>query len=94
MSGLEQAMTGAIKSRLDKLVAAKLISAAQERQMLSRLSAQVAQQVNRKGLPGPRPNLRWGFGRNPGRTPAPPAQPGQVVPPAYVPAPAYPAPTA
>ncbi len=88
-SGLEQAMTSAMKSRLDKLVAAKAISAAQEQKILSRFRSNLAGEINRS-LPGPRPNLRWGHGQ----MPAPPAQPKQTVPPAYVPAPAYPAPTA
>jgi hypothetical protein len=50
VSGLEQAMTTAMKSRLDRLVAAKMITAAQEKQVLSRFSAQLAQEVNQKGL--------------------------------------------
>jgi hypothetical protein len=96
VSGLEQAITGAMKSRLDKLVAAKVITAAQEQKMLSRISAGVAEQVNRKGLPGlRRPNLGWNFrGKLPAPT-TPPSQPQQTVPPAYAPpAPLYPAPTA
>jgi AraC-like DNA-binding protein len=90
VSGLEQAITSATKSRLDKLVAAKVLTAAQEQKILSHLSSGLAQRINRKGLPGARPNLRWGFGRGP----AAPSTPKQIVPPAYVPAPAYPAPTA
>ena len=89
VSGLEQAMTSAMKSRLDKLVAAKVLTKAQEQKVLSRFSSSLAQQINRKGLAGPRPYLRWGLR---GKLPAPPQQ---TVPPAYAPpAPAYPAPTA
>ena len=54
MSGLEQAMTAAVKTRLDKLVAYKMLTAAQEQQVLSRLSARVANEVNAEGpaVPG------------------------------------------
>jgi transcriptional regulator with XRE-family HTH domain len=54
VSGLEQAMTAATKSRLDKLVAAKVITAAQEKQFLSRFSARLSQEVNQKGGALPR----------------------------------------
>jgi AraC-like DNA-binding protein len=91
VSGLERAMTSALKTRLDKLVSGKVITAAQEQKLLSRLSARIARQVNAKGLP-----LRKAF--RPGRLHFPngtgPKQ--QVpVPPAYQPpADALPAPTA
>jgi hypothetical protein len=85
-SGLEQAMTNAVKTRLDKLVANKMMTAAREKTVLSRLSARLAQAINQKGLPFARrlgPRFR-------GRLPKPPYTP---VPPAYAPAP-YPAPIA
>jgi hypothetical protein len=81
-SGLEQAITTAIKTRLDKLVAKKVITAAQEKTLLSRLSARLASRINQKGLPLTRPALR--FHR------ALPFAPGAPVPPAYTPAPSPP----
>ena len=50
VSGLEQAMTAAAKTKLDKLVANKTITAAQEQKLLSRLSARIDEQVNAKGF--------------------------------------------
>ncbi len=92
-SGLEQAMTTSIKTRLDKLVARKVITAAQEKSLLSRFSARVARAINQKGLPFAG-RFRPRFG---GKLPTPPyaqprnAQPPSVpVPPAYDPAPAAP----
>jgi AraC-like DNA-binding protein len=77
VGGLEAAMTATMKSRLDKLVANKLITSAREQKILSRFSARVSQLVNQKGLPFAHPGLR--FRR--GVLPNPPAQPKQVVPP-------------
>jgi AraC-like DNA-binding protein len=91
VSGLEQAMTSAVKTRLDKLVADKMITAAQEQKLLSRLSNRIADAVNTKGLPL-RKAFRPGF-----RFPKGGAVPPQnvPVPPAYQPAPyALPSPTA
>jgi hypothetical protein len=82
-SGLEQAMTTSFKTRLDKLVARKVITTAQEKTLLSRFSARVAQAINQKGLPFAG-RLRPRFG---GKLPTPPSAP---VPPAYAPAPAAP----
>ena len=85
-SGVEQAMTNAVKTRLDKLVARKFLTAAQEQKMLSALSARIADEVNSKGLPlgrAFRPGLRFPKGE----IPAPPNAP---IPPAYLPAPAVP----
>jgi len=82
-SGLEQAMITSIKTRLDKLVANKMMTAAQEKTVLSRLSARLATVINQKGplkFKGPRFRFRNG---------APPT-PGAPVPPAYAPAPAAP----
>ena len=71
VNGLEQAMTAAVKTRLDKLLAAKAITAAQEKRVLSDFSARLAQEVNQKGMPLPLPlrrgNLRpWGGPGGPG----------------------------
>ncbi len=79
VSGLEQAMTSAAKTRLDKLVANKMLTAAQEKTVLSRLSARLPQMVNRKGLQFKR--VPWGPR---GRAVPRPYVP---VPPAYTPAP-------
>jgi hypothetical protein len=81
-SGLEQAITSAIKTRLDKLVANKLMTAAQEKAVLARLSARLAKVINQKGLlPLKRPGLRLP------RVAPPQPKPNAPVPPAYSPAP-------
>jgi hypothetical protein len=83
-SGLEQAMTNSIKTRLDKLVANKMITTAQENTLLSRLSARLARVINQKGLvPLKAPNFRYRGGLAPPPASAP-------VPPAYAPPPAAP----
>jgi hypothetical protein len=46
-SGLEQALTAALKQRLDKAVANKRITAAQEQKLLSRLSSRIGDLINR-----------------------------------------------
>jgi hypothetical protein len=46
-SGLEQALTSAIKARLDKAVANQRITAAQEQKLLSRLSGRIGDLINR-----------------------------------------------
>jgi hypothetical protein len=46
-SGLEQALTSAIKARLDRAVANKRITAAQEQKLLSRLSGRIGDLINR-----------------------------------------------
>jgi AraC-like DNA-binding protein len=90
VSGLEQAMTAAVKTRLDKLVASKVITAAQAQKMLSRLSTRIADEVNEKGLPFRRSVLpRFRFPN--GSAPVPPKPP---VPPADLAPYALPAPTA
>ena len=94
VAGLEQAMTSAIKTRLDKLVANKLLTAAQEKTLLSRLSARLSQKVNEKGLPLKRPGFRFRNGMPmPPKLPNGKAIPNAPIPPAYAPVP-YPAPTA
>jgi hypothetical protein len=60
VSGLEQAITTAMKTRLDKAVAAGRITQAQENDLLSRLSARIGNRLNRPLLrerhwPGPPP---------------------------------------
>ncbi len=91
VAGLEDAIEAASRSRLDKLVAAKMITSAQEQQLLARLSAMLDSQVNRPGpLPLPRfgmrrfgpggpiaPNAPAGLGA-PSAVPAPPPVPGPV----------------
>jgi hypothetical protein len=93
VSGLEQAMTAAVKTKLDKLVANKVLTSAQEQKILSRLSARVAAEVNQKGLPFefkrpgmaapgmPMPRFRVPPGWPKGQVPQ-----GVPVPPAYAPA--------
>ncbi len=102
VSGLEHAMTAAIKTRLDKLVSAKVITAAQEQKLLRSLSARLAKAVNQKGMPFRGPKFRgggvpvpaWPNGPIPGKPNAPgSAQPNAPVPPAYAPVP-LPAPSA
>lgn len=57
VSGLEQAMTAAVKSKLDKAVAAKAITQAQEQQFLKDFSSQLSKSVNAKGVAGLRGEL-------------------------------------
>jgi hypothetical protein len=92
VSGLEQAMTSSVKTKLDALVSNQTITAAQERKILNRLSARIDQVVNNKGVPFHRA-LKPGFRFPYGGPPVPqklPAQPGALPAPAY----AVPAPTA
>jgi len=53
VSGLERAMTAAEKKNLDKLVTAKVMTQAQENQILDRWSANLSKRVNIKGLGTP-----------------------------------------
>jgi hypothetical protein len=65
-AGLEQAMMAPIKKALDAAVARKAITSAKENQILNRLSADVSQRINQKGLATPklvRPLFRGGPGR-------------------------------
>lgn len=50
VSGLEQAMTAAERKQLDRLVTNKVITKAQENQILSKWSASLSRRVNSKGL--------------------------------------------
>jgi AraC-like DNA-binding protein len=83
VKGLEQAMTAAFKATLDKAVAAKRITAAQEQRILSRFQARLSDEVNRKGLAPMKtsriPLPRW---RGPYGAPAPngPIPPSFSVP--------------
>jgi hypothetical protein len=93
VSGLEQALTAAVKTKLDKLVAGKVLTQAQEQKFLSRLSARVAAEVNQKGLPFrfmkpgmAAPGMPAPQFRVPPGWPKGPLPPGVPVPPAYAPA--------
>jgi hypothetical protein len=91
-AGLEQAMTSALKTRLDRLVAARMITAAQEQKILARLSARLSKEINGKGLPFRRA-LRLPHGVP--VLPAPPASlRGVPAPPAALPDGPLPPPTA
>jgi hypothetical protein len=92
-SGLEQAMSAAVKTKLDKLVAAKMITSAQETEILNRLNARLAAEINQKGLPFrqvlPRRRGFWKGGSLPNyQVPAPQNMP---APPSNAPAPVHPA---
>ena len=96
VAGLEQAMTTAEKNRLDKLVTAKVITQAQENQILKGWSGSLSQRVNSKGFGGPGQGFRL-FKLRPARpmgpgfaVPAPknaPAHPGSLPKQQAVPAP-------
>jgi hypothetical protein len=97
VSGLEQAMTAAEKKGLDRLVTAKVITQAQENQVLKRWSANLSQRVNGKGLGSPPSPLFRLFKMRPARPMAPgyappalpnaPAKPGAFPTPQAVPVP-------
>jgi hypothetical protein len=74
VNGLERAITTAIKSRLDRAVAANRITKAQEQRLLARLSGSLRYLINATPPAfGPRSQRPPGFGRS--RPPAPWAQP-------------------
>ncbi len=89
VSGLESALSAAVRSRLQKAVSAKQITSAQEQQILSRLSQRIAQEVNGTGPgPGTRPPTFRGWHGPAG----PPSRPGAFMPgapPAPPPGPVY-----
>jgi hypothetical protein len=96
VTGLQQAITAAIKARLDRAVANGRITKGQEDKVLSRLQARIENRLNRRLLLLP-PRFRvvppgagpWGSGPPPGKGPwGPGPQPG----PAGLVAPAMPAP--
>ncbi len=66
VAGLEQAMTAPIKKALDAAVARKAITAAKEKQILSRFSTTLSQRINQKGL-GASKALHGSFRGGPGR---------------------------
>lgn len=69
ISGLKSAISDAIKARLDKAVAAKWLTSAQEQKILSGLPSILDAQINRKGFEprfGP-PGLQRHSGRRPSR---------------------------
>jgi hypothetical protein len=78
VAGLEQAMTAPVKKALDAAVARKAITAAKEKQILSRYSANLSQRINQKGLAAPKAALR-GFFRG-GGGPGHPYGPGLYPP--------------
>jgi hypothetical protein len=61
VAGLEASLSAAAKTKLDKLVAGKVITSAQEQQAISRLSAAIADVVNGHP-PGPGLGPRRGLG--------------------------------
>jgi hypothetical protein len=89
VAGLEQAMLAALKSRLDKLVTDKVITSAQEQQILNRFRQHLAQRVNAKGFKLPMVRgYRPAFKRPavPGYAPAMPFQ-GKLPAPSWAPNP-------
>ena len=98
VSGLKAAMLASIHARLDKAVASKLITAAQEQQFLSRLPARLDAEINRSGFPFHREGFRL-HGAGGASRMAPGGPPGGPMPqppgPAALPAPppGAPAPT-
>lgn len=86
VSGLESAIAARVKTRLDRLAAAKIITAAQEQKILSRLSARIASEVNQTGLEAREPWRRHFRGGGP-VPPIPPGAPGSLPLPAAPPAP-------
>jgi hypothetical protein len=75
VSGLEQAMIAAIRSKLDRAVSAQMMTKAQEQQILSNLSADVNEEVN-----GSWPPFRHGFLVRPGELPPAPEGPPDAAP--------------
>ena len=66
VSGLKAAMTAAIKARLGKALADKLITSAQEQKLLGRLSSVLDAQINRSGFGSAlRPGVQAHFRRPP-----------------------------
>lgn len=62
VSGLKSAMTAAVKARLDKAVAAKLLTRAQEQKILSGLPSILDAQINGRALYPGLQGFRRGFG--------------------------------
>ena len=87
-SGLKAAITAEARSRLDRAVSAKLLTSAQEQQILTRLQAHLDSLVNQAGI-GPRMHRSFGPGRYPGLAPpsGTPGTPGALASPPAPPAP-------
>jgi len=80
VGGLKAAMLAAIRARLDKAVASKLITAAQEQQFLSRLPSRLDAEINRSGFPFHREGFRL-HGAGSASRMAPGGPPGAPMPP-------------
>ncbi len=78
VAGLESALSSALRSRLQKAVADKQITSAQEQQILSGLSQRLNQEINGT-YPGPGFRMHGSF-RSSHRPLGPPAGPGAVAP--------------
>lgn len=85
LSGLERAITAAVKARLDRAVAAGRITKAQENELLRRLSFRLNRRLNAPPRPGWGPERRWGSGASVAPLPAPAAGPELAPPPATPP---------
>ncbi len=66
VAGLEQAMTAPVKKALDAAVAKKAITAAREKQILSRYTSSLSARINSKGLAVPQRGFFRGGGGGPG----------------------------
>ena len=85
VSGLKDAMSAAVKARLEEAVAAKMLTSAQEQKILSTLPSMLDAQIRGRGF---EPRLRQegfrrGFGPGGMRlhpSPEPPGAPGELVP--------------
>lgn len=89
VSGLEQALTASLKTRLDRAVAAGFINKAQEQRMLQKLSAAMAGLANARGFQIQRVPIKPGLRPGPGPAAVPvPGPAGAAVPgPAVAPGP-------
>jgi hypothetical protein len=81
VAGLKDALMAVLKAKLDKAVATKLLTSAQEQQILSKLSSGVDSEINDTGA------ARFGHGLfrgpelgSPGAPPVPPEGSGAAVP--------------
>ncbi len=79
-SGLQAAMVASIKSKLDKAVAAKMLTSAQEQRILGSFSRNISNLINRSirgfGPAGPGKGMPW----RPALSARPPAGPASMVP--------------
>jgi hypothetical protein len=79
VSGLKQAMVAAVKARLDKAVAAKMMTSAQEQKFLGNVSSLIDRKISRAGY-GPRLRLFRGRGGPDRRFPGPAVPPAYAIP--------------